>query len=244
MGTYTIGEVAERSGFSASALRYYEGIGLVPVPARTASGYRRYDDRVLARLGFIARAKQLGCSLEEVTDLLSIWDGERCGPVQRRFHELVTDKVQRTEQQRRELTAFAAQLQEAAGQLAAAVPVDGPCGAGCACTAPLTIERRSPTPEVAIACSLDPQAVPDQMAAWHAVLAGATAPTASPDGTRRVVLAGDVDLAALARLVAAEQRCCAFLSFAITADDRGLGLEVRGPAAAADVVDALLAVAA
>ena len=50
MSTYTIGETAERSGFSASALRYYEGIGLVDPPARTASGYRLYDDDTLARL--------------------------------------------------------------------------------------------------------------------------------------------------------------------------------------------------
>src|SRR4029079_4289209 len=82
VGTYTIGEAAERSGFSASALRYYEGIGLVQPSNRTDAGYRLYDDRALGRLAFIGRAKQLGCTLEEIIDLVSIWDGERCGPVQ------------------------------------------------------------------------------------------------------------------------------------------------------------------
>ena len=81
MRTYTIGEVAERSGFSASALRYYEGIGLVEPSTRTGGGCRVYDDGALARLAFISRAKQLGSSLEEITDLVEIWDGERCGPV-------------------------------------------------------------------------------------------------------------------------------------------------------------------
>lgn len=137
MSTYTIGETAERSGFSPSALRYYEGIGLVPPAARTSAGYRLYDNDSLARLTFIARAKQLGCTLEEIIDLVGIWDGEQCGPVQRRFHELVTTKLAETQHQIDELAALADQLRHAAGQLA--VPAsDGPCDETCAC---LTLER-------------------------------------------------------------------------------------------------------
>ena len=134
MSTYTIGEVAERSGFAASALRYYEGIGLVAPCERTAAGYRLYDDHVLARLGFIARAKQLGCSLEEITDLVDLWDGERCGPVQRTFHELVTAKLVDAERQIAELTALSEQLRHAAAQLAGPA-LDGPCSESCACLA-------------------------------------------------------------------------------------------------------------
>jgi DNA-binding transcriptional MerR regulator len=55
VNAYTIGEMAERSGFSASALRYYEGIGLVEPSTRTGAGCRLYDDHTLARLAFIAR---------------------------------------------------------------------------------------------------------------------------------------------------------------------------------------------
>jgi MerR family copper efflux transcriptional regulator len=145
--TYTIGQVAERSGFTASALRYYEGIGLVEPSTRTGAGYRVYDDGSLARLAFIARAKQLGCSLEEITDLVDIWDGERCGPVQRRFHDLVTDKLADTERQIAELTVLRNELQYAAGQLDAP-PVDGPCSAECAClaleatAAPIQLSRK------------------------------------------------------------------------------------------------------
>jgi DNA-binding transcriptional MerR regulator len=134
VSTYTIGEAAERSGFSASALRYYEGIGLVQPSTRTGAGYRLYDDDTLSRLAFIARAKQLGCSLEEITDLVGIWDGERCGPVQKRFHDLVTTKLAETQRQILELTALADQLHHAAAQLAGPA-LDGPCDETCACLA-------------------------------------------------------------------------------------------------------------
>lgn len=134
MSTYTIGETAERSGFTASTLRYYEGIGLVEPSTRTDAGYRLYDDDALVRLAFIARAKQLGCSLEEITDLVDIWDGERCGPVQRRFHELLTTKIAAAQRQIDELTALVVQLNEAATRLEGPA-IDAPCSAGCVCMA-------------------------------------------------------------------------------------------------------------
>src|SRR4051794_38061699 len=114
MGSYTIGQIAERSGFPATALRYYEGIGLVPPAGRTGAGYRLYDDTTLARLAFIARAKQLGCTLEEITDLVEVWNGDRCAPVQRRLHDLVSGKLRDADTQVAELTTFAGQLRAAA----------------------------------------------------------------------------------------------------------------------------------
>jgi MerR family transcriptional regulator, copper efflux regulator len=132
MSTYTIGQVADRTGFTASTLRYYEGIGLVEPATRTDAGYRLYDDTTLTRLAFIGRAKQLGCTLEEITDLVGLWDGERCGPVQRRFHELVTTKMADAEHQIAELTALVDQLQHAAAQLSGPA-TDGPCDETCVC---------------------------------------------------------------------------------------------------------------
>ena len=168
MSTYTIGEAARRSGFSASALRFYEDIGLVDPPGRTPSGYRLYDDTALARLAFVARAKQLGCSLEEITDLADIWDGQRCGPVQRRFHDLITAKLQDAETQAAELSAFTGQLRVAA-DLLSSEPIDGPCGPDCACltsdtevapvdTSMVALARPPDTVsmEVPIACTLEP----------------------------------------------------------------------------------------
>ena len=91
--TYRIKDVADRSGFTAATLRYYEEIGLLPQPARTPAGYRLYDERTVERLAFIARAKQLGCSLEEIADLTLAWDGGQCGVVQDRLRTVVADKL-------------------------------------------------------------------------------------------------------------------------------------------------------
>ena len=231
MSTYTIGEVAQRSGFSASALRYYEGIGLVEPAGRTVAGYRVYDDDTLARLAFIGRAKQLGCSLEEITDLIDIWDRDRCGPVQRRLHQLVTDRIDSAERQLAEVTTFTAQLRTAAAQLAGE-PTDGPCDDGCACLS------ASAAP---IACTLDPSAVPGRLTEWRAVLDRGRSRTTTADGGVRVELGDEVDVAELIRLVQAEQACCAFFSFAVTVDGRGLGLEVRAPDDAGEIVTALFA---
>ena len=250
VSTYTIGEVAERSGFTASALRYYEGRGLVAPATRTDAGYRLYDDDALARLAFISRAKQLGCSLEEIIDLVGIWDGQRCDPVQRRFHELVTSKIVDAQRQIAELTAFAAQLQTAAAQLAGK-PIDGPCGDDCACltaaadgrpSAPVALAATPTDPP--IACTLEPDAMPDRMSDWQAILDAARTRRALPEGGLRIEFDPAVPLDELARLVAAEQHCCAFFAFALTVDSRGVGLEVRAPDGAEDIVTSLFGQAA
>jgi hypothetical protein len=198
---------------------------------------------------FIARAKQLGCSLEEITDLLGVWDGERCGPVQRRFHQLVTDKLHATHAQIAELIAFAAQLQTAAARLDGPA-LDGPCGSGCACLAeddtPVTSAVMSPVaaPAQPIACTLQPAAMPARIARWQAVLTDVRARIRTGDGRLRIELQRDVDLAELARLVAAEQLCCSFLAFVLTVDERGIALEVDAPDEAADIVSAMFGTAA
>jgi DNA-binding transcriptional MerR regulator len=245
VSTYTIGEVAARSGFSASALRYYEGIGLVAPATRTEAGYRIYDDHIVARLAFINRAKQLGCSLEEITDLAGIWDGERCGPVQRRFHELVTMKIADAQHQITELTQFTAQLQSAAAQLRGE-PIDGPCGDSCACVrdesvppAPVPVALGVRPDDPPIACTLAGAAMPDRVADWQAVLRQARSRTTAADGALRIEFDADIAFSSLAGLVAAEQRCCAFFSFVITVDSRGIALEVRAPDGATEIVASL-----
>jgi MerR family transcriptional regulator, copper efflux regulator len=90
-----------------------------------------------------------------------------------------------------------------------------------------------------IACTLDGAARPDRLAEWRALLSGARSRTGAVDGALRVEFADDVALGELTRLVVAEQRCCAFFSFAITVDRRGIALEVRVPEGATDAVTAL-----
>lgn len=65
----TVGEVAERSGFAPSALRFYERLGLVRA-TRTTGNQRRYERSVLRRLAFIRAASNVGLTLEEIRDEL------------------------------------------------------------------------------------------------------------------------------------------------------------------------------
>jgi MerR family redox-sensitive transcriptional activator SoxR len=65
----TVGEVAERSGFAASAVRYYDREGLISAE-RSSGGQRRFDRSVLRRLAFISAARHVGLSLEEIRGAL------------------------------------------------------------------------------------------------------------------------------------------------------------------------------
>src|SRR5690606_34574191 len=70
--TLPIGSLARQVGVGIDTIRYYERIGLLPAPARSASGYRLYADADRQRLEFIRRAGQLGFSLQEIARLLKL----------------------------------------------------------------------------------------------------------------------------------------------------------------------------
>jgi Cu(I)-responsive transcriptional regulator len=72
-----IGELARRVGVPIDTVRYYERNGLLPPPARRASGYREYEDDDIPRLRFVLRAKVLGFSLMEIKELLDLSDEHR-----------------------------------------------------------------------------------------------------------------------------------------------------------------------
>ncbi|MFN5049529.1 Cu(I)-responsive transcriptional regulator [Roseateles sp.] len=73
----TIGEASARSGVSAKMLRHYESLGLLPRVARTEAGYRLYGEREVHTLRFIRRARDLGFSIAEITELLKLWQNRR-----------------------------------------------------------------------------------------------------------------------------------------------------------------------
>lgn len=72
----TVAQVAQRSGFAPSAIRYYEAQGLVPAH-RTAGNQRRFARSVLRRLAFIRAATNIGLTLEEVRDELHLLPDSR-----------------------------------------------------------------------------------------------------------------------------------------------------------------------
>ena len=84
-----IGEVAERSGFAASAIRYYESVGVLPGPRRVA-GRREYDEGVLQALAAIDVAQRAGFALEEIRLLLRASETEQAAG---RLQELAGRKL-------------------------------------------------------------------------------------------------------------------------------------------------------
>lgn len=68
----TRGELARRTGCNLETIRYYEQIGLMPDPGRTASGYRQYDPHHEDRLRFIIRGRELGFSTDDLRGLLDL----------------------------------------------------------------------------------------------------------------------------------------------------------------------------
>jgi DNA-binding transcriptional MerR regulator len=132
VGEYRISQLAERTGFPASTLRYYEQTGLLPGAARTSGGYRSYDDRAVDRLRFIARGKQLGLPLDEIRELITVWDNGDCAPVQDRLAALLEEKINDVRNRIAELTAFGEQLAAAREELGRHTPA-GPCDDGCGC---------------------------------------------------------------------------------------------------------------
>lgn len=72
-----IGQAAARSGVTAKMIRYYESMGLLPSVARTEAGYRLYGDNEVHTLHFISRARNLGFAMNEIAELLKLWQNHR-----------------------------------------------------------------------------------------------------------------------------------------------------------------------
>lgn len=93
-----IGTLAKRAGTKVQTIRYYEQIGLMPEPKRTAGGQRRYGQAELDRLAFIRHARQLGFTLEAIRELLDLSDNPNrsCAEVDLIAHRQLKEVEART----------------------------------------------------------------------------------------------------------------------------------------------------
>jgi Cu(I)-responsive transcriptional regulator len=109
MDAMNIGEAAKASGVSAKMIRHYEVVGLVPVPKRTSAGYRQYDDGEVHTLRFIRQARDLGFSIHEIGELLSLWRNRK--RPSRLVKSLAEAHIEALEQKVQELLAMKATLE-------------------------------------------------------------------------------------------------------------------------------------
>lgn len=110
--TMTIGRLAQGAGIGVETVRFYERKGLLEQPSRAASGYRQYPSGTLTRLRFIRQAKDLGFTLPEIQELLSlrVSPGASCAEVQERIQakiDGIEEKISSLDRMRRALRGMA-----------------------------------------------------------------------------------------------------------------------------------------
>ncbi|MGW3661028.1 heavy metal-responsive transcriptional regulator [Streptomyces sp. NPDC005151] len=257
MTTYRISQLAERSGVPATTLRFYETAGLLPAE-RTASGYRIYGEDAVERLAFISSAKVLGLPLEEIRDLLGVWEQGVCAAVRARMLPLVADRIADADRRLAELTAFSDRLTEVHGQLSGPAP-EGACGPGCGCTGEtagpgpvaVTLSPTRPAAEeeeawrqAPVACTLFAGQLGQRTGQWRALMAKTSGRQEIPDGLRLTFPAGPELAGEIAALAAAEQDCCSFFDFTLQMTPATLVLNVRAPENAASLLTDLFGVTA
>jgi DNA-binding transcriptional MerR regulator len=128
-------ELGESVGVPTSTVRYYERVGLLALTARTSSGYRDYGEDGAARLLFIARARRMGLSCEQITSLIPVWAGTNCAAAHDRVVRLIEDKRAEIAERISELEQFDAQLDGVRAELEAEAPPQA-CRADLTCCVP------------------------------------------------------------------------------------------------------------
>ena len=108
MNKMRVGELAQRLNLNTQTIRYYERIGLLPEPERTASGYRLYGEEDEKRLRFVKNARSMGLTLGEIKEVLAFHErGELpCAYV----IEIIARRSEEIERQIAELTEFKSDL--------------------------------------------------------------------------------------------------------------------------------------
>src|SRR5437016_7553407 len=106
----TVSQLARATGDLAKTIRYYEQVGVLPVPRRSAAGYWQYSRHDVHRLLFIRRARSLGLSLANLKVLTAELDSGECLTMRPRLQALVTEQLRTVQQQIAELQILERQL--------------------------------------------------------------------------------------------------------------------------------------
>lgn len=116
--TTHIGEVAERTSLSLRTLRHYDDIGLVNPSGRTEGGFRLYTEADVARIMLVRRMKPLGYSLEEMRDVLALFDARSENRISDAYRESLINIRRAAEERRERLLTQVAMADEFLEQLA------------------------------------------------------------------------------------------------------------------------------
>ncbi|HEY5866605.1 MAG TPA: MerR family transcriptional regulator [Candidatus Tectomicrobia bacterium] len=127
----TVGQLAQATGVPAKTIRYYEQVGVLPVPRRSDAGYRHYARHDVHRLLFMRRARALGLSLASLKALTAELDSGECLTMRPRLHALVTEQLRTVQQQIAECQLLARQLTQVLQRLQTAAPVSHADGCHC-----------------------------------------------------------------------------------------------------------------
>jgi MerR family copper efflux transcriptional regulator len=110
MSTFmNIGDAAKASGVSAKMIRHYESVGLFPEASRSEGGYRQYGDKEVSTLRFIRHSRDLGFSIEQIRELLGLWQNRK--RPSRQVKALAQAHLAELEAKLKELQAMQATLQ-------------------------------------------------------------------------------------------------------------------------------------
>jgi DNA-binding transcriptional MerR regulator len=135
-----IGEVARSCEVNPKTVRYYEEIGVLPKPSRTASGHRIYAKEDLLRLQFIRRLKSAGLSLAGIRQVLPAVDGRQCDHARSRLREAIAAQLREVEQRLRELRALRDALRRQLEAMEVAGVAPGTTATECECLGPATAD--------------------------------------------------------------------------------------------------------
>jgi Cu(I)-responsive transcriptional regulator len=104
-----IGQAAAASGVSTKMIRHYEEVGLLPAARRTDSGYRQYGDADIQTLRFVRHSRDLGFSIEQIRELLGLWQNRKRSS--RQVRALAQAHIEELDAKLRELQAMKASLE-------------------------------------------------------------------------------------------------------------------------------------